>query len=236
MNTLTDLRRTLDQHADDVADPTAVVRTAAVHHRVAVARRRRRTVGTGVVAGVLVAVAAVVVWPRVSSDPVPAAPVLLGEKAPTTQQVTRLHLPHRRKRDLVPPVRDRRRTEVRPAAALLVDHQLQHADRDQPPGQRGVALRRVPLPGLRRGAPGDLRRDEDLGRARQRRRRVVPADRCHPGRGLQQGRDHVPARRGRHLTGAWPRHRRGSDGRHVLVRRAQRTCRPAPGVLGDPAR
>lgn len=86
MNTLTDLRRTLDQHADDVADPTAVVRTAAVHHRVAAARRRRRTVGTGVVAGVLVAVAAVVVWPRFSSDAVPAAPVLLGEKAPTTQQ------------------------------------------------------------------------------------------------------------------------------------------------------
>jgi hypothetical protein len=84
MNTLTDLRRTLDQHADDVADPVAVARTAAVHQRVAVVRRRRRAVATGGVALALVAGAAAVVLPRGSNDAQPAAPVILGQKAPTT--------------------------------------------------------------------------------------------------------------------------------------------------------
>ncbi len=84
MNSLTDLRRTLDQHADDVADPAAVARTAAVHHRVAVVRRRRRAVGTGVVALALVAGSAAVLVPRLTSDAQPAAPVVLGQQAPTT--------------------------------------------------------------------------------------------------------------------------------------------------------
>lgn len=84
MNTLTDLRRTLDQHADDVAGPAAVARTTAVHQRVAVVRRRRRSVGTGVAALALVAGVAAVMWPRGSSDALPSAPVLLGQKAPVT--------------------------------------------------------------------------------------------------------------------------------------------------------
>jgi hypothetical protein len=87
MNSLTDLRRTLDQHAEDVADPAdpaAVARTAAVHHRVAVVRRRRRAVGTGAVALALVVGVAAVVWPRGSGDALPAAPVVLGQQAPTS--------------------------------------------------------------------------------------------------------------------------------------------------------
>jgi hypothetical protein len=84
MNTLTDLRRTLDRHADDVADPAAVARTAAVHHRVAVVRRRRRAVGTGALALAVLAGSAAVLVPRLTSDAEPAAPVVLGQKAPTT--------------------------------------------------------------------------------------------------------------------------------------------------------
>lgn len=84
MNTLTDLRRTLGEHADDVADPAAAARTAAVHHRIAAVRRRRRAVGTGAIALALVAGIAAVVWPRGSHEALPAAPVVLGQKAPTT--------------------------------------------------------------------------------------------------------------------------------------------------------
>ncbi|MGC4110027.1 MAG: hypothetical protein QM747_06310 [Nocardioides sp.] len=83
MNTLTDLRRTLDQHAGDVA-AADVTRASAVHHRVAAVRRRRRAVGTGALALVLVAGAAATVLPRLGSDAAPAAPTLLGQKAPTT--------------------------------------------------------------------------------------------------------------------------------------------------------
>jgi hypothetical protein len=84
MNTLTDLRRTLDQHAEDVADPAAVARRAAVHHRVAVVRRRRRSVGGGALALVLLAGVAAAAWPRPTSDALPAAPTVLGQQAPTT--------------------------------------------------------------------------------------------------------------------------------------------------------
>ena len=85
MNTLDDLRRTLDQHAEDVADPTTVARTAAVHHRVAAARRQRRAAGAGALALVVLAGLAAVLVPRVASDSLPAAPVVLGERAPTTE-------------------------------------------------------------------------------------------------------------------------------------------------------
>lgn len=84
MNTLDDLRRTLDQHAEDVADPAAVARTAAVHHRVAVVRRRRRAAGAGALALVVVAGLSAVLVPRATTDSLPAAPVVLGVKAPTT--------------------------------------------------------------------------------------------------------------------------------------------------------
>jgi hypothetical protein len=86
MNTLTDLRRTLDQHAEDVADPAAVARTAAVHHRIGVVRRRRRAVGAGAVSLVLLVGVALAIFPRGSSDALPAAPTVLGVTAPTTQQ------------------------------------------------------------------------------------------------------------------------------------------------------
>lgn len=86
MNTLTDLRRTLDRHADDVADAgtdaVTVTRTTAVHHRIAVVRRRRRTVGAGVVSLALLAGVAAVVLPRGTSDALPTGPVVLGERAP----------------------------------------------------------------------------------------------------------------------------------------------------------
>jgi hypothetical protein len=85
MSTLTDLRRTLERHADDVADPVAAARTAAVHHRIAVVRRRRRAVGTGAVALALVVGATVVARPRHPGDSLPAAPVVLGQTAPTTK-------------------------------------------------------------------------------------------------------------------------------------------------------
>jgi hypothetical protein len=83
MNTLTDLRRTLDRHADDVADPATVARTAAVHHRIAVVRRRRRAAGAGALAMAVVGIAALA-WPRAAEQPSPAGPVVLGQHAPTT--------------------------------------------------------------------------------------------------------------------------------------------------------
>lgn len=84
MNTLTDLRRTLDEHADDVADPAAVARTASVHHRVAVVRRRRRAAGTGALALALVIGVVATIWPRPAQEPAPAGPVVLGQRAPAT--------------------------------------------------------------------------------------------------------------------------------------------------------
>jgi hypothetical protein len=83
MNTIDDLRRTLDQHAGDVADPAAVARATAVHHRSVSVRRRRRAVVASGLAAVVLAGAAVVSWPR-GSDALPAAPVVLGQQAPTS--------------------------------------------------------------------------------------------------------------------------------------------------------
>jgi hypothetical protein len=82
MNTLTELRRTLERHADDIADPATVARTASVHHRIAAVRRRRRAVGAG--AAVLVAVTGIATA-QLRSEPVTAAgPVVLGQRAPGT--------------------------------------------------------------------------------------------------------------------------------------------------------
>jgi hypothetical protein len=86
MNTLTDLRTTLGEHAEAVRDAEVTVRLAAVHHRVADVRRRRRAVGTGAVALALLAGVAAVAVPRVTNDAQPAAPVLLGDRAPTTEK------------------------------------------------------------------------------------------------------------------------------------------------------
>jgi len=82
MNTLADLRRTLDGHADDVADPASVARTAAVHHRIAAVRRRRRAAGAGTLAAVVAVAATAVLTARPDQDVQPAGPVVLGQRAP----------------------------------------------------------------------------------------------------------------------------------------------------------
>jgi hypothetical protein len=84
MSTLSDLRSTLDEHAESVADAEATARLTAVHHRVAAVRRRRRAVGTGALALVLLAGTAVALVPHLGGDAEPAAPVILGQRAPTT--------------------------------------------------------------------------------------------------------------------------------------------------------
>jgi hypothetical protein len=81
MNSLTDLRTTLDRHADQVPDAETVVRATAVRHRIAGVRRRRRAVGSGVLALVVVTTVGVLGIHRASSDP---APVVLGVRAPET--------------------------------------------------------------------------------------------------------------------------------------------------------
>jgi hypothetical protein len=84
MNTLSDLRSTLDEHAEGVSDGEAVARTAAVHHRVSVVRRRRRAVAAGGLSLALVLVGAATFTRRGQSDALPAAPTVLGVKAPVT--------------------------------------------------------------------------------------------------------------------------------------------------------
>ena len=81
MNNLSDLRSTLDEHAGRVADGEAVVRVAAVRHRVSVVRRRRRAVGAGALALVVATVIGVVGVQRTSATP---PPVVFGVRAPET--------------------------------------------------------------------------------------------------------------------------------------------------------
>ena len=61
-----------------------VVRAAAVRHRVRVVRRRRRTVGAGVLSLVLLVGGAATVANRGHSNALPSAPTVLGVKAPVT--------------------------------------------------------------------------------------------------------------------------------------------------------
>ena len=84
MNTLSDLRSTLGEHAEQVPHGEAVARTAAVRHRVSVVRRRRRAVGAGVLSVALLAGGAAALANRGHSDALPSAPTILGVKAPTT--------------------------------------------------------------------------------------------------------------------------------------------------------
>jgi hypothetical protein len=81
MNSLLDLRSTLADHAELVPDTETVVRAAAVRHRVAAVRRRRRAVGTGALALVVATTLGVLGFQAGSSDP---APVVLGVQAPDT--------------------------------------------------------------------------------------------------------------------------------------------------------
>jgi hypothetical protein len=82
MTTLTDLRQTLGDHAETVVDTESTTRVAAVQHRVAAVRRRRRVAGTGALAAAVVAGSALVAWPHGDHAPAPAGPVVLGEQAP----------------------------------------------------------------------------------------------------------------------------------------------------------
>jgi hypothetical protein len=82
MNSLTDLRRTLDQHAEDVVDPAAVARTTAVHHRIAGVRRRRRAAAGVALAAIVAVTATTVVTARPDNKVEPAGPVVLGQRAP----------------------------------------------------------------------------------------------------------------------------------------------------------
>ena len=84
MNTLSDLRSTLGEHAEQVPDGEAVARTAAVRHRVSVVRRRRRAVGAGVLSLALLVGGAATLANRGRSDALPSAPTVLGVQAPTT--------------------------------------------------------------------------------------------------------------------------------------------------------
>jgi|GEM_PF-2538517 len=85
MNSLDDLRATLDAHATDLDAAAGVgsTRAAAVHGRVRVVRRRRRAAAVGATAAVLVAVGAVTLLPTGSERAVAPATVV-GVRVPTT--------------------------------------------------------------------------------------------------------------------------------------------------------
>jgi len=84
MNTLSDLRHTLDQRAEQVHDGETVARAAAVRHRVVAVRRRRRSIGASVLGLALLAGVGAVLLPHATRGSEPSAPVVFGEQAPTT--------------------------------------------------------------------------------------------------------------------------------------------------------
>lgn len=84
MTTLTDLRRTLEEHAARVDDGESVVRATAVRHRVGVVRRRRRVAGAGALALVAALVGGATFVTRGRGDALPSAPTVLGVRAPGT--------------------------------------------------------------------------------------------------------------------------------------------------------
>lgn len=85
MNSLDDLRATLDAHATDLdaGAGASTTRAASVHGRVRVVRRRRRVAAAGAAAAVLVAVGAVTLLPTGSERAVAPATVV-GVRVPTT--------------------------------------------------------------------------------------------------------------------------------------------------------
>ena len=84
MNTVSDLRHVLDEHADRISDREAAGRPAAIRRRVSVIRRRRQATGMGALALTLIVVGAAAAVHRATSDALPSAPTVLGVKAPTT--------------------------------------------------------------------------------------------------------------------------------------------------------
>lgn len=85
MNTLDDLRRTLDHHSHDVHDDAIHARTAAVRGRAVVVRRRR---AAGVATAAALAVIGAVGLPQLASDTDSqlADRTLIGQVAPATLQ------------------------------------------------------------------------------------------------------------------------------------------------------
>jgi hypothetical protein len=81
MNTLQDLRATLDQHAAEVGDDSTSARVAAVHGRARVVRRRRAA-GVGAAAVLAVVATAGVPWLTGDRSPAPTDRELLGRTAP----------------------------------------------------------------------------------------------------------------------------------------------------------
>src|SRR4029079_8892128 len=82
MTSLTDLRSTLDEHAETVGDTETIARLSAVHHRVAAVRRRRRAVGAAGLADVVAVVGGAALSTRPDRDAQPVGPVVLGQRAP----------------------------------------------------------------------------------------------------------------------------------------------------------
>jgi hypothetical protein len=82
MTGIDELRRTLDDHATRVTDTDVVSRTAAVHHRIDVVRRRRRVGVAAGAAAVLAVTAGVALLPD-AAGPDPANRTVVGVEAPS---------------------------------------------------------------------------------------------------------------------------------------------------------
>jgi len=93
MTSLDELRRTLEQHADDLHDAERHTRPAAVRGRVRTARRRRAGAVAVVAAAVLVVATGTTALVRGSADPEPAGPSLKDVSVP--QRIEVLGTPYR---------------------------------------------------------------------------------------------------------------------------------------------
>ena len=82
MNTLDDLRSTLNRHADDLDDVDRHIRPVAVHARIRVVRRRRATLAAAVVVALVAGLAGAATMLRGSDGVDPADPVVVGVDVP----------------------------------------------------------------------------------------------------------------------------------------------------------
>ncbi len=85
MNTPTQLRSVLEDHAGDIDTMPAHDRLGQVQGRIRDVRRRRRAGAAGVLAAVVAVAGTAVLWPR-HSEPGPASRDLAGHTAPKTMQ------------------------------------------------------------------------------------------------------------------------------------------------------
>ena len=245
MNTLSDLRSTLGEHAEQVPDGEAVARTAAVRHRVSVVRRRRRAVGAGVLSLALLVGGAATLANRGHSDALPSAPTVLGVQAPTT--MTSLGYTYRTDGH-VRGLRPDRLLEVdrsdQPAARRVDDRPTPPRCGSQLPDGEVVHLDRDGLPGLRRHP---ARRERHARRCGGRRagsgwRRTTLTDAAPPRRTRKDGitfredrRRAAPARCGDLATRGSPSSPRRSSRPeaqvqdHAALRRRRAGPTRAPG-------